>query len=567
MEVRSFTCGCSSRLNSRFRCGPGLPASARPALRCSGVRQVWTGAVPKEVSADAGYYSATAVDGLYDLGVDPFVAPEKTCHGRVVPPRGRIPSGLSPRDRMRRKLQTKRGRALRPQDGSSGPGVRPDSGPGCPAGRGAKAPPGTTRRCAGPWAAGFSRDKPHVPGQSHSQSCGLPEADKMQVNLVLQEAAMNGGAAGTLSESFSGVDDPRTDRGKRHGLMDIISITICAVICGAEGWADIELFAKCKYDWLKGFLSLSNGVPSHDTFGRVFSRIDPKQFQNCFMEWVKGISELTQGQVIAIDGKTLRRSHDKSSAKAAIHMVSAWATENSLVLGQTKVEAKSNEITAIPHLLKMLEVSGCIVTIDAMGCQKEIAKTIIERGAYYVLSLKKNQPQLHRDVSDTFAYAREDGFSSIAHDFHETVEKNHGRIEKRRCWTTSEPDHLNYMNEGGQWKNLASIGMVEAQRSVNGKTSVETRFYISSLPGDAKVLLAAIRGHWGIENSLHWVLDISFREDESRVRTGNAAENLALIRHMALNLLKQDNTSKASIKGKRKRAGWDSDYLLAVISQ
>ena len=389
----------------------------------------------------------------------------------------------------------------------------------------------------------------------------------MQVNLVLQEAAMNGGAAGTLSESFSGVDDPRTDRGKRHGFMDIISITICAVICGAEGWADIELFAKCKYDWLKGFLSLSNGVPSHDTFGRVFSRIDPKQFQNCFMEWVKGISELTQGQVIAIDGKTLRRSHDKSSAKAPIHMVSAWATENSLVLGQTKVEAKSNEITAIPHLLKMLEVSGCIVTIDAKGCQKEIAKTIIERGAYYVLSLKKNQPQLHRDVSDTFAYAREDGFSGIAHDFHETVEKNHGRIEKRRCWTTSEPDHLNYMNEGGQWKNLASIGMVEAQRSVNGKTSVETRFYISSLPGDAKVLLAAIRGHWGIENSLHWVLDISFREDESRVRTGNAAGNLALIRHMALNLLKQDNTSKASIKGKRKRAGWDSDYLLAVISQ
>jgi predicted transposase YbfD/YdcC len=389
----------------------------------------------------------------------------------------------------------------------------------------------------------------------------------MQVNLDLQEAAMNAGAVGTLSESFSGIDDPRTNRGKRHDLMDIISIAVCAIICGAEGWADVELFAKCKYDWLKGFLSLSNGIPSHDTFGRVFSRIDPKQFQNCFTEWVKGISELTQGQVIAIDGKTLRRSHDKSSAKAAIHMVSAWATENSLVLGQTKVEAKSNEITAIPHLLKMLEVSGCIVTIDAMGCQKEIAKTIIERGAYYVLSLKKNQPQLHRDVSDTFAYAREDGFSSIAHDFHETVEKNHGRIEKRRCWTISEPDYLNYLNEGGQWKNLVSIGMVEAHRSVDGKTSVETRFYISSLPGDAKELLAATRGHWGIENSLHWVLDISFSEDESRVRTGNAAENLALLRHMALNLLKQDTTAKASIKGKRKRAGWDSDYLLAVISQ
>ena len=389
----------------------------------------------------------------------------------------------------------------------------------------------------------------------------------MQVNLDLPEAAMNAGAVGTLSESFSGIDDPRPDRGKRHDLMDIISIAICAVICGAEGWADIELFAKCKYDWLKGFLSLSNGIPSHDTFGRVFSRIDPKQFQNCFMEWVKGISELTQGQVIVIDGKTLRRSHDRSSAKAAIHMVSAWATENSLALGQTKVEAKSNEITAIPHLLKMLEVSGCIVTLDAMGCQKEIAKTIIEPGAGYVLSLKKNQPQLYRDASDTFAYAREDGFSGIAHDFQETVEKNHGRIEKRRCWTISEPDYLDWVNEGGQWKAMASIGMVEAQRSVDGKTSVETRFYISSLLGDAKALLAATRGRWGIENSLHWALDISFREDERRVRTGNAAENLARIRHMALNLLKQDSAGKASIKAKRKRAAWDSDYLLAVISQ
>ena len=378
---------------------------------------------------------------------------------------------------------------------------------------------------------------------------------------------MNAGVAGTLSESFSGLDDPRTDRGKRHDLMDIISIAICAVIGGAEGWTDIELFAKCKYRWLKSFLNLSNGIPSHDTFARVFSRIDPQQFQNCFMDWVKRINELTQGQVIAIDGKTLRRSHDRNSAKAAVHMVSAWATENSLVLGQTKVAGKSNEITAIPELLKLLEVAGCIVTIDAMGCQKEIAKTIIERGAGYVLSLKKNQPRLYRDVRDMFADAGEDGFPGIAYDFHETVEKNHGRIEKRRCWTISEPDYLNYLNEGGQWKNLVSIGMVEAHRSVDGKTSVETRFYISSLPGDAKELLAATRGHWGIENSLHWVLDISFREDESRVRTGNAAENLALLRHMALNLLKQDTTAKASIKGKRKRAGWDSDYLLAVISQ
>ena len=374
-------------------------------------------------------------------------------------------------------------------------------------------------------------------------------------------------SAGTLSGSFSELDDPRAARGKRHALLDIITITICAVICGADGWADVELFGKCKYGWLKRFLKLSNGIPSHDTFGRVFARLDARQFQRCFTTWVRAVSELTQGQVIAIDGKTLRRSHDTRAAKAAIHMVSAWAQANSLVLGQTRVDARSNEITAIPQLLKLLEVSGCIVTIDAMGCQKEIARTIIAQGADYVLALKSNQSQLHQDVKDTFHLARQTGFAEIAHDFHETVEKGHGRIEKRRCWTISEPDYLHYLNEGGQWHNLTSIGMVEAERWGAANTSVETRWYISSLTGDAAALLAATRGHWGIENSLHWVLDLSFREDESRVRSGNAAENLAVIRHLALNLLKQDQTINASIRAKRKRAAWDSDYLLAVISQ
>ena len=319
---------------------------------------------------------------------------------------------------------------------------------------------------------------------------------------------MNPRAIGPLGESFLHIDDPRADRGKRHNLLGIISLTICAVICGAEGWADVELFGKSKYVWLRRFLDLPNGIPSHDTLGRVFSRIDSKQFQRCFTDWVKRVSEQTQGQVIAIDGKTLRRSGDRGAGKSAIHMVSAWAQANSVVLGQTKVSERSNEITAIPELLKILEVSGCIVTIDAMGCQKEIAGTIIENGADYVLSVKKNQPQLHQDVSDTFAYVREDGLEGTPHDFHETVEKGHGRIERRRCWVVSEPKYVDYINEGGLWKSLTSIGMVESERIVDGETSVETRLYISSLTGDARRLLAAARGHWAVENSLHWVLDV-----------------------------------------------------------
>ena len=367
----------------------------------------------------------------------------------------------------------------------------------------------------------------------------------------------------SLVESFSYIDDPRSDSGKRHDLMDIISIAICAVICGAEGWADVELFGRSKYDWLKRFLKLPNGIPSHDTFGRVFSLIDPAQFQRCFVDWVKGISELTQGEVIAIDGKTLRGSYDRSRSRSAIHMASAWAQKNSLVLRQVKVADRSNEITAIPRLLSMLEVSGCIVTIDAMGCQKEIASKIIKSGADYVLSVKKNQPQLYEDIAETFA----DGLENISHDFSETVDKGHGRMEIRKCWAISETDYLDYVNEDSRWKSLSSIAMVESERRVDGETTIESRFYISSLPNDAERLLAATRGHWSIENSLHWVLDISFREDESRVREGSAPENLAVIRHMALNLLKQDRTVKASIKGKRKRAGWDNDFLLAVISQ
>ena len=377
---------------------------------------------------------------------------------------------------------------------------------------------------------------------------------------------MSTNSDGSLGEHFVNLEDPRRDQGKRHKLLDIIAMTVCAVIGGAEGWCDVELFVKCKYEWFKGFLDLPNGVPSPDTFGRVFARIDPEQFQACFMDWVRSVSRLTQGQVIALDGKTLRRSHNRNSGKAAIHLVSAWATENSLVLGQTKVDAKSNEITAIPELLTLLDVSGCIVTIDAMGCQKKIAQRIVSREADYVLAVKENQGRLLEDVKDLFSCGQRTGFEGMPHDFYQPLNKGHGRTETRRCWTLDDPDQLSYVETGREWPGLRSIGMVTAERREGGRVSVESRYYISSLGSDAGRLLQATRSHWGIENSLHWVLDLSFREDESRVRTGKAPENLALIRHLALNLLRQDRASKTSIKARRKQTGWDNDYLLSILS-
>ena len=271
-----------------------------------------------------------------------------------------------------------------------------------------------------------------------------------------------------LTEQFTRLTDPRVDRTKRHKLIDVVAIAICAVICGADSWVDVELFGKSKKEWLRGFLALPNGIPSRDTFGRVFAKLDAQQFERRFIDWVRGVSELTEGGIVSIDGKTVRRSHDLGAGKAAIHMVSAWASANHLLLGQVKVDDRSNEITAIPELLRMLDVSGCIVTIDAMGCQKRIARTLTESGADYALSLKENQPRLHSDVKDIFAAASEIGFAGVDHDFHQSVEKGHGRIETRRRWSMSDAERIDWLNDRGEWSQLTSVAMVESERLIDG---------------------------------------------------------------------------------------------------
>lgn len=374
---------------------------------------------------------------------------------------------------------------------------------------------------------------------------------------------MDGQKPKSLVEHFSSITDPRIDRTKRHKLIDILVIAVCATICGAETWEEFELFGKAKLNWFKTFLELPNAIPSHDTFRRVLSRIDPRQFQQCFLDWVRSAFELTQGQVVAIDGKKSRRSYDLRAGKSAINMVSAWARESQIVLGQVKVDDKSNEIPAIPQLIDMLELAGCIVTIDAMGCQTEIAAKITEKKADYVLSVKGNQGNLYEDLVAYFDWALEDKFKLTQFTTDETADGEHGRIEVRRYYVT---DDIDWLRNKSEWKAIKSIAMVERERTVNGEeTSLERSYYISSLSAEAKRIGRCIRGHWSIENSLHWVLDIAFSEDNSRIRKDHGPENMATLRHIALNLLKANKSVKVGVKSKRKNAGWNESYLLEVL--
>ena len=365
---------------------------------------------------------------------------------------------------------------------------------------------------------------------------------------------------------FSALPDPRMDRSKRHRLLDILFIGVCTMICGGEGFTDMHLFAVAKEAWLRGFLELPGGIPSHDTFRRVFSLIDPEAFGGCFLAWTAALHEATGGEVIALDGKTIRHSFDAATGQAALHLISAWATENGLSLGQLKVDGKSNEITALPALLKLLDISGQIVTMDAMGCQRELAGQIVAQQGDYVLCLKGNQTSLHEEVQYFFREAQATGWHDVPHSYHETAEKDHGRIEIRRCWMVEDPA-IAWLGRGDQWPGLASIAAIEAERRIGDTVSRETRYFISSLRGNATQLARAARRHWRIENSLHWTLDMTLNEDASRIRTGHAPENLALLRRLALNLIRIAKPPKASVRGSIKKAGWDNAFLEMVLVQ
>ncbi len=367
-----------------------------------------------------------------------------------------------------------------------------------------------------------------------------------------------------IADAFADLVDPRVDRTKRHRLLDILTITLCGVLCGvlcgAENWVEIADWADAKRAWLTDWLGLDHGIPSHDTLGRVFDRLDPVQFEAGFLRWVQGTLTPQADPVVAIDGKAVRRSGDGRTGRSPLHLVSAWASGQRLVLGQEAVATKSNEITAIPLLLDRLDLTGQTVTIDAMGCQRSIAAQIIGGGGNYVLALKDNHPDLLEDVIDCFRMA------PTPDDRDRTIGKDHGRRETRVCETITDPDVMAWLDPEQHWPGLRSIARVTATRVVGEQDpTTATRYYLTSLPGDAHPIAAAVRSHWGIENGLHWVLDVAFGEDQSRTRAGHSAENLALVRKLALNLLRLEPTRKHGIKASRLRAGWDQDYLLRVL--
>jgi len=366
-----------------------------------------------------------------------------------------------------------------------------------------------------------------------------------------------------LVSHFSVVKDPRSEKNKLYPLDEIMLLCVCAVVSGAEGWEAIEAFGRSKLGWLREFLPYENGMPSHDCIAWVMARLSPKAFQECFIAWTRSVAELTAGEVVAIDGKTLRRSHDRRRGRGALHMVSAWANSNRLSLGQVATEEKSNEITAIPKLLELLELKGCIVTIDAMGCQRAIAKQIVAQGADYVLAVKDNQPQLNEAVQDYFQTAEAANFEQVPVHYFEETDAGHGRCEVRRHWLVED---LSTLPEPGNWSGLRSIGMVESERHEGGQTSQDRRYYITTLTGEAKVFANAVRAHWGVENQLHWVLDVTFREDDSRIRRGNAPANFNTLRQFALNLLKRYRPAM-SVKRKRFTSALNDDFRANVVFQ
>ena len=370
----------------------------------------------------------------------------------------------------------------------------------------------------------------------------------------------------SLLNCFGSMTDPRIVRTREHRLLDILIIGICTMLCGGEGFNDMEDFGRAKYEWLKTFLELPNGIPSHDTFNRVFAALNPSEFLECFLRWTQSLRKNVSQEIVAMDGKALRRALNKGEGLP--YIVSAWAVESGLVLGQLKVAEKSNEITAVPELLRVLELAGCIVTLDAMGCQKKIAREIIESDADYVLALKGNHETVHEEVKTYLddaidrwtAAPTPDSEVQLAHV--QTVEKDHGRLETRRYW---QSDSLDWFADLGQWEGLRSVGVVESRRELQGQVTTERRYYLCSLRLDVASFARAVRSHWGVENNVHWHMDVSFGEDQSRARTGFAAENLATLRRLALNLLKRDKTKKRGIRAKQKNAGWDHRYLLLLL--
>jgi predicted transposase YbfD/YdcC len=376
----------------------------------------------------------------------------------------------------------------------------------------------------------------------------------------------------SLKEVFMDLADPRLKRRRAHELVDIMVISICCLLCGGSGFNDMEDFGKAKEPWFKTFLDLPNGIPSHDTFNRVYQAMNPQGFLDCFLRWTQSVRKAVSGEIVAIDGKALRRA--KNRGEAMKYIVNAWAKTNGLVLGQVKVADKSNEITAVPELLRALDLAGCIVTIDAMGCQKKIAKEIKEADAEYVLALKGNHETVHEEVKafldDAIVQAEKnkgkkkkvDQEEAKKLDFTQSVQKDHGRHEIRRCWQSED---LAWFADIKEWEGLRSVGAVELEKTQNGQTTIERRYFISSLGLGAAKFACAVRDHWGVENQLHWVLDVTFGEDQSRVRTGHAAENLSTLRRLAMNLLKKDSTKKRGIKAKQLNAAWDISYLSHLL--